>query len=671
MTTNPISPLFVSFSLAFFSALLFPTDSAEAVGMGKLTVYSTLGKPLMAEVELTDAPLNDQPLMECFRLGSEGNNASLAPLIAHGRVTLEQSSGRYRLHISSEQPVNDSPVQLSLRKGCGAEVTKNYLFSVPAGGNRQFAANDRPLRLPRARQFDVPLEVAPGGPATREWQLARKTTARDLARKRHPGNPAAQARYLRALQAANPDVDLGSRGQNRLPANTWLSIPGKPPRFAGQSTAAVRAKPSPDKSASAPIAPPPPKKADRVIVSSGQPGNDNPATPTQRPVIDVAAGTVHQMKDDEARLLAAVDLQFEQQRLLSEKIRLLDERIQELQKAAAPATPSQPSAASASAAEPSAALPTASVPAPSVTTAVTATVGVPAAPSTAAPDAAGLPATMAPKAPPKPRMTSRLWGEWGNELLFGALVLAVGTLLFVRSRSHRAVPIPATTTQPVVSEIPSQAAPETISRWQLVDEGENLSVFDPAPTATDKSGNIAAEHSASSAYSPGVHDEMTAVLELAEIMVSFGRLAGAAQAIEEFIDKHPLIAVTPWLKLLEIYRQNGQREAFAALAVRLQKHFNVAPAEWDSMDENPLSPLSPSDAEAIPIDQLLARLPTLGQLPHIQAEISRTWATPACASYIDKLLRDNRNGERRGFLLGTVRELLLITDVLDSALKRS
>ena len=89
------------------------------------------------------------------------------------------------------------------------------------------------------------------------------------------------------------------------------------------------------------------------------------------------------------------------------------------------------------------------------------------------------------------------------------------------------------------------------------------------------------------------------------------------------------------------------------------------------MDENPLSPLSPSDAQAIPIDQLLARLPTLGQLPHIQAEISRTWATPACASYIDKLLRDNRNGERRGFLLGTVRELLLITDVLDSVLKRS
>jgi hypothetical protein len=228
--------------------------------------------------------------MECFRLGSEGNNASVAPLIAHGRVTLEQSGGRYRLHISSEQPVNDSPVQLSLRKGCGAEVTKNYLFSVPAGGNRQFAANDRPLRLPRARQFDVPREVAPGGPATREWQLARKTTARDLARKRHPGNPAAQARYLRALQAANPDVDLGSRGQNRLPANTWLSIPGKQPRFAGQSTAAVRAKPSPDKSASAPIAPPPPKKADRVIVSSGQPGNDNPAAPPQRPVIDVAAG---------------------------------------------------------------------------------------------------------------------------------------------------------------------------------------------------------------------------------------------------------------------------------------------------------------------------------------------------------------------------------------------
>ncbi len=161
-------------------------------------------------------------------------------------------------------------------------------------------------------------------------------------------------------------------------------------------------------------------------------------------------------------------------------------------------------------------------------------------------------------------------------------------------------------------------------------------------------------------------DEVAAVLELAELMLSFGRVRGAEQALEEFIDHKPAAAVTPWLELLQIYRQNGQREAFEALAVKLTRNFNVAPPAWEEVAELADPVISHSEKQMASIEQLLARLPGIGELTHIRDEVSRTWASPECLAYLNKLLRDNRNGQRKGFALGTVRELLLLIDLKES-----
>ena len=165
--------------------------------------------------------------------------------------------------------------------------------------------------------------------------------------------------------------------------------------------------------------------------------------------------------------------------------------------------------------------------------------------------------------------------------------------------------------------------------------------------------------------SPKGEDEVTTVLELAEIMVSFGRVKGAEEALEEFIEHHPKAALTPWLKLLEVYRQDQQRAAFETLAVKLQRHFNVAPADWETMGDAPDPKLSATDAASI--EQLLTRLPTLGKLPHICSEVARTWGSPECLAYLNQLLRDNRNGERRGFSLSSVRELLFLIELQESS----
>jgi pilus assembly protein FimV len=219
-----------------------------------------------------------------------------------------------------------------------------------------------------------------------------------------------------------------------------------------------------------------------------------------------------------------------------------------------------------------------------------------------------------------------------------------------------------------------------LSAEQAIDSGQdtgwNLQPLrhDDTPTIVSRSEPTASALRFSDAASEstvfprrGENSEVDAVLELTEIMVSFGRIQGAEQALEEFIEQQPTAAVTPWLKLLEIHQQSGQREAFEALTLKLSQRFNVAPPDWDADDVGETGARSsPRDDPAASIDQLLTRLPAIGKLPHICSELSRTWNSPECLAYLNTLLRDNRNGERKGFALGSVRELLFLIDLQES-----
>ena len=82
--------------------------------------------------------------------------------------------------------------------------------------------------------------------------------------------------------------------------------------------------------------------------------------------------------------------------------------------------------------------------------------------------------------------------------------------------------------------------------------------------------------------------------------------------------------------------------------------------------------MAPVGAEQVAsIDQLLPRLPTLGREVRITREISRTWGSPECLAYLNRLLRDNRDGARKGFASGAVRELLLLIELLENRLVRA
>jgi hypothetical protein len=145
-------------------------------------------------------------------------------------------------------------------------------------------------------------------------------------------------------------------------------------------------------------------------------------------------------------------------------------------------------------------------------------------------------------------------------------------------------------------------------------------------------------------------DEHDSALELAEIMMSFGRTQGAAETLADYIRNNPRQAVKPWLKLLEVYHVAGMRAEFEALTRQLNKTFNVKMIGWSDFKAVRMAARTPS-----------SRCPTSQRLQEL-------WGTQEAQAYIHQILRDNRNGTRQGFPLTVVEELLLLLAILDDEL---
>lgn len=285
---------------------------------------------------------------------------------------------------------------------------------------------------------------------------------------------------------------------------------------------------------------------------------------------------------------------------------------------------------------------------------------LPATPSAAAPAAApaapppaGLPAT--PIAPPPKPLPTGIWGffnEWGSMLAsIGLLILVV--MIGLRHRKNRkqpqqqvAVPEgllvqpeePAFLLEPEVAAKPPPPTPISPAPSRpaaATPAAPPVSRISTTPTTTPS-----IQRAGATEPSKGQADQ---ALELAEIMLSMGLGHGAAQTLTEQIRNEPKQALLHWLKLLEIYRQNGQQAEFEKSAEELRQHFNVQPEDWQVRSET---------------------LRSIEDYPHIAARMCELWGRPACLVYLQNLLADNRGGARSGFPQAVAEELLLLTSML-------
>lgn len=137
-------------------------------------------------------------------------------------------------------------------------------------------------------------------------------------------------------------------------------------------------------------------------------------------------------------------------------------------------------------------------------------------------------------------------------------------------------------------------------------------------------------------------------LQLAEIMLSMGLEQGAAQALIEYIEANPRHALYHWLKLLGIYRKRGLHKEFMETAEKLRLNFNIQAEDW----------AKPAAGEA----------PTLEKFSRVSEHIQKIWGQPAeCIDYLQRLLADNRDGERAGFPQVVAEEMLLLIEILKEA----
>jgi len=151
---------------------------------------------------------------------------------------------------------------------------------------------------------------------------------------------------------------------------------------------------------------------------------------------------------------------------------------------------------------------------------------------------------------------------------------------------------------------------------------------------------------APSSIEPPASEEADPALELADAMLSLGLGHGAAQTLVEKIRSEPKQALRHWLKLLEIYRKNGQQAEFERSAEELRLHFNVRPEDWHPQ----------------PNQQR-----TLESFPHIVKRLTELWGTADCLVYMQNLLADNRGGTRSGFPQAVAEELLMLINVMRAA----
>lgn len=681
-------------TLCLALGLAYP-GQALALGLGDLHTDSRLGEVLQARIALQLGP-REKITAECFGLVRPQGDL---PWLKQGRFQIKGSE----LLLTGQGLLNEPILQVALRVDCGHDLRREYtLMPQPPLPGRA------PGRIQPGQASATPAGALPPPEVTGDSRRIRAgDTPASIAAELYPDSRAEQRRFVQALIRSNRHLGLrAARGSRQsLPEGEWLSIPTLPP------PAQVRPRPQAEAAATAPLAPATqlnlPALAhsdasaagaqDRLVLAS--PGTPWPDAPLR------LASQLEQLPEPEesSELLA-------QRRLFRLEYRMLaflenradnspgsaQERLEQLEAALNEGRAlAQPGSSSA-------------IPPPAT----------PAAAASAATVAEARPAASASR--PGPRPAADHTGLW---LIGAVLVAALGGSAYYLRRRQLARKTHAEDDEPDLAALIEPRGPQ--DPFDDLDHSRPGGFFAPQPakrpgsaatsitadTAASSAAGLSAPHIAAShaARPPNVLDDLdmthlespaaglgelpalnnppsilnasveeafshSPVMELADIMLSFGRVKGAAQALQEFIDQHPREALQPWVKLLEVYRMAEMRDEFDNLARSLNQQFNVELVRWSDVP----GPLDPGGADFVlelaPLDAPIpssTRAVSVEDLPHIRDRLIETWGTRPCLDYIQELLRDNREGTRQGFPIVVVEELLFLSELLREELEQA
>lgn len=588
-------PLAIALAAAFLGA----APHAAAAALGEVAALSAMGESFRAEIRLPGATRADA---ECFRVVAAPGGEF--PSLRQGRIAISGSGADARLVVHDAARVGEPVLKLVIENVCESRLRREYTLLMPFGAGGHLPATAAPAAAPRpaarapaARQAR-PAPPAKPAPAPKPRARTLSTTGDEslftLAASLYPDDNGAQARFIEATAAANPKLFSDAAALTRvLPAGTALRMPdlrtpqAAPP--AAQAAAGAPAEPAPG---------PDRLVVDKTLAAAGA------ASGTPAAVTD---GGPRSHAERERALAAAIDRSIIAEMELLARIKELEE-IQASLKERVLAMQATPAVATA-----------------------------PAAPSIAAPAPQPPRPEPAEAAPPAPQGAD----AWGRDAyLFGGLGLAALAIAALLRRPRRPAQVaPPRRSADTATATMLGSAESRKGRARAEDAGFGFGV-----------GTVDTRLEWPAGTETAVIEEHRSAVELADIMMSFGRVKGAAETLAEFIRGNPREAVTPWLKLLEVYRTAGLRDEFNAIAGELNKTFNVTTVNWQSYDALRASKMSLED------------------LPHICETLQKTWRTTACQRYLQQLLRDNRNGTRAGFPFSVIDEILTLTAILEEDL---
>lgn len=592
------NPIIAPLALTF--ALFVASTAASAIALGEPAAISAIGEPLHVEIPVASG--GTSRVGECLRLRSGERDDGL-PWVRNGRISATGSGSTSRIIISGPTAVFEPAIRLAIEDICDSRLRREYtlLLAFPE-------LPSAPVIQSTATTPSRASEATPPAPATRDNKVSADSATP------HRRSTTAEASTLTAPLQSKPTSK--PRTPQADQATTKPSKSAEPPRTAAPVPAA-----SDDR--------------DRLVLGGGEglPG-ESLRLSTQLSSFDRIATTSDEERDRlrrEHQMVAALDRTIMAQMELTERIRRLEE-IQAGMALHAQQLAAQNGMIAAS----------------------------PAQAQAVAPDAE-------PDAQP-----TKDW-LYSTASLAGISLALAGALLWIRRRRTEQAaeydtiyfpdsdenppsePAPIAAAKPPISqtlrEKPSSpvvsvpAAQQEYARPQEVDfeiDRSPLQWADDEENTLPPVAPIIAEEEA-----PEEHES---AIELAEIMMGFGRIQGAAETLADFIRSNPKKAVTPWLKLLEVYKTAGLRAEFDALARQLNKTFNVKSVTWDTFDE------------------ARSTERTISEMAHLVAKIQRTWGTRPCQAYLEKLLRDNRDGTREGFPLSVIDDILMLSAVLEDQL---
>lgn len=254
MRVNPLLKLGV-----LASALALP-GAAYPLGLGRLTVQSSIGQPLSAQIALTSAAREELDSLT-VKIADPSlyrqNNLTYNGVLSRARVTLERgSSGEPYLRITTQGAVNEPYLDLMVEANwASGRLVREYTFLLdppgalappvdPVAPARIGAAPPRPAAPPAAAPAPAPAaapgatgsatvsappppssprEAAPGAGAGEEYQVKRGDTLSKIAKESKPPS-ATLEQMMVALFNANQRAFEGGN-MNRLRAGSIVTVP--------------------------------------------------------------------------------------------------------------------------------------------------------------------------------------------------------------------------------------------------------------------------------------------------------------------------------------------------------------------------------------------------------------------------------------------------------------